>query len=516
MPPSRNWLPALVVTLGSVLLTLPELVWPFGRDQGNYAYPAWVWLDGGMLYRDVLLFKPPATAFVHALALWIFGHSMTAVRILDIGWTALTALAILALGRLWFDRVLTGVFAGIAYVAFYMGFDYWTTCQTDGWMNLPAILGLLAATLAVREEQPGRSAGLLLLSGIGIGITAFFKYTGLAILAPVAVLLFLPLRRLPLRLILVLLGVASVFAGCALWLTLRDAWPGFLDSQLGLLPHYVDDQGRTEGLGGFRKFFRDMWYIIPLRPVGAAFFLTLLPSALLLWRGERRGSVFALLAWAFAGILGCVAQDKFFRYHYLMFFPAVSMGAGLALDAGLERLGRSRVLIAAVLAGLVVAFSEVPGGYRLLGQVARGQPTLERHWRSGAYSGNAMSLRDNLLLADYLVRATPTDANVFIWGFDPMVNFVAERKTVSRFLYNYPFAVSWHAPGYEDELVSALQADVPLIFVVGSRDAAKRVTGTEEDSKALLPHFTKLTAFLAEHFEFSRKIGRFDVYRRKG
>ena len=88
---------ALAITVVALCLVSGGLFFPFGRDQGNYAYPAWAWLDGQMPYRDVYVFKPPATVWVHALAQLLFGHSMVAVRILDLGWTVATALCIVTL-----------------------------------------------------------------------------------------------------------------------------------------------------------------------------------------------------------------------------------------------------------------------------------------------------------------------------------------------------------------------------------------------------------------------------------
>ena len=57
------------------LLGAPSLIYPFGRDQGEYATVATELLSGRMPYRDVFSVKPPLTDLVHVGALAIFGHS---------------------------------------------------------------------------------------------------------------------------------------------------------------------------------------------------------------------------------------------------------------------------------------------------------------------------------------------------------------------------------------------------------------------------------------------------------
>ena len=81
----------------TALCGVVSLIYPFGRDQGSYAYAGWVLLERGAPYREVFVFKPPMTPWVHAIALWLFGVNTWAIRVLDIGWNALTALTIAAI-----------------------------------------------------------------------------------------------------------------------------------------------------------------------------------------------------------------------------------------------------------------------------------------------------------------------------------------------------------------------------------------------------------------------------------
>src|SRR5690606_11846153 len=73
----------LLLLLLLLVLGRHSLLWPFGRDQGSYAYAAWAWLDGTTLYDGVLVYKPPSTVWLHALAQLGFGIQAWSLRAFD-------------------------------------------------------------------------------------------------------------------------------------------------------------------------------------------------------------------------------------------------------------------------------------------------------------------------------------------------------------------------------------------------------------------------------------------------
>src|SRR5262245_50224639 len=82
-PRSRRANVAAVVAV-CLFLGMPSLLFPFGRDQAEYACTADAALHGKVIYRDVFCVKPPLTPAVHGLALLAFGRSMASIRILDL------------------------------------------------------------------------------------------------------------------------------------------------------------------------------------------------------------------------------------------------------------------------------------------------------------------------------------------------------------------------------------------------------------------------------------------------
>jgi 4-amino-4-deoxy-L-arabinose transferase-like glycosyltransferase len=465
-----------------------------------------------MPYRDVYVFKPPGTVWIHALAQLLLGRTMLGLRVFDIGWTVTTALVLAAVAERLFPRRRVALYAGLLFPFLYGAFDFWQSCQTDGWMNLPA-LGALWLALAAFEpgSRPSGQVMRVFAAGALLGVVACVKYTGLAFLAPIAAALIAPPRAFAGRLALLGAGVAATLAATGLWLWMGGAMPGFLDSQLGLVPTYVAKTGRAAGyLVGFGHFWQILATLRPLPPVLVCLVAGSVVVGLALWRGPCRPALVAV-ALVLAGVASCWAQNKYFRYHYLPVLPGAAVLGALALDALQRVRGGPLVALGLVLVGL--GTSEYWARWTTLAQLATGSLTRQELWKSKAFRINKMSVADNVAAADWIARETSPGDRVFLWGYDPMVNFLAGRKTVSRFLYNYPFAVSWADSRYEAELLEALAAEPPKLFVVGSKDATPHVTRNNLDSKELLARFDGLQAFVDARYAPAATVGRFDIYR---
>jgi len=82
-----------LIALGLGILASPQLVYPFGHDQGIYSACGDVIRRGGVPIRDCFESKGPGVMVLYALALSI-QHSTVAVHAFTLAWQALTALLI--------------------------------------------------------------------------------------------------------------------------------------------------------------------------------------------------------------------------------------------------------------------------------------------------------------------------------------------------------------------------------------------------------------------------------------
>ncbi len=96
---SRIWMQIAIIVLAVVVFGGPTLMYPFGRDQGEYAWIAASALQGKVIYTDVFNVKPPLTHVIHEAAILLFGHHMVSIRILDMLWQGATAILIFKIAK---------------------------------------------------------------------------------------------------------------------------------------------------------------------------------------------------------------------------------------------------------------------------------------------------------------------------------------------------------------------------------------------------------------------------------
>jgi len=520
----RLCIAAFAMLCGSV-----SLIYPFGRDQGAYAYAGWVMLEGGAPYRDVFVFKPPMTAVVHGLAIGLFGVNTWAIRVLDLGWTAATALVVAAIALELWSRRDAALAAGLTYPFLYYQIDYWTIAQTDGWMTLPcaaAMWAVLRGGHALAQGTRG-ATGWWIAAGMLAGVAVLFKYTAATIGLPMLVALGWVAathgRRAWIGLPAMIFGGALTLSACALWLVNAGAWSAFVDSQLDLLPSYVerrsDANTATQTFARLVTLERTKLDLIPLfwaAPVA------LVPALVSVRRSGRQSwlGLGVVLVWWFAAVSNVVVQGKFFDYHYLPMLAPAALIAGLGLAVVLRRplswLHRRdfQVLSLAALLVLLVAVTPLGGRVRELGRVTLGGQTIEEYIGSRReYAFPAYNVGEIRRVSKLLQDTTTPDQRVFLWGYEPTINVRARRHTVSRFLYNFPLRVSWGDPEYEAELMQALRARPPDVIVVSSGDRFPGLIGTYKDSAALLRDFEELDAFVKERYEPAETVGRYSLWR---
>ena len=104
------------------------------------------------------------------------------------------------------------------------------------------------------------------------------------------------------------------------------------------------------------------------------------------------------------------------------------------------------------------------------------------------------------------------EETAFIWGFEPMIYDMAERRPATRFIYDVPQRVAWYRDEARATLMSDLGAHPPKAIVVEHRDVFPAVTGDAIDSADTLQKFPALASLLHEKYALETTIEDFDVY----
>ncbi len=523
---------AAVVTLGltTALLLVLIATFDYGRDQGIYAVVGREILDGGMPYRDAWDFKPPGIYVAYAVAQAISGGAPWGIRALEAGGAMATLWMLTRLSQRWWGQWQIGLWAGCLAALIHAQLDFWHSAQPETFGGMLSVAGLWVGT----EPRAERRRWSLLVAGVLFGCAGLLKPPlagGGAVLAVWAgwraTISPPPLgmaRRWWPGLVRpagwVLLGGTLPFALTLLWFWARGALPALSDIFLDFVPHYTA-LGWTElHLGQLLVKALLEWALAYSSLVTAGLALTVL-----FWRRIPTRDGMVLVGGVVAiQLLGVALQGKFFPYHYGACWPLTALLAAVGWwHAWRLAVGRGRAAIALFCLVLVAAGAlrtatrDVHGSFwrrsarririHVLG--ADDQPAAD-----GLATVADVNAGANRRMAEELHRrVAPTDS-IYVWGFEPVLYSLSERRPASRFIYNVPQRVSWSAASRR-ELMDELRAGPPAAIVVVAHDALPMVTGDMTDSRNALADFVELDRFIAEGYGKLKQIEDLALYVRR-
>ncbi len=516
----RNWLTLATLVALVLILALPALTYPPGRDQGEFATIGRGLLNGKVPYVDLWNPKPPAVFYVYALFIGAFGRSPEALRLVDFAVVPGVMAALYWLGlRLGGRR--TAFFAALMFAAFYFTETFWTLTQNDGIALLPMALAAVCAVKAADAHGSGRGALWAFGAGALSAAAVWFKYP-FALLGAALALAYPLILPPPARAARTLLWAALAFgAGGALVIGAGAGWMASLGalaalvesarvtSQYTALTFNPADLAQLLGVAlGYRwQHWGLLWLLAALWPfTGRA--------------GAPRGRGWRLvLLWLLAGLLIMLAQAKGYDYHWLPMLPPLALLAADALDrliwlAAQHGLARRSGTPAAVLAALVLLAALAAPLWRAAWPYLAGAEDRLAYY-SRFQGGEDFNAGESLAMANLLrERVVPGDS-LYIWGFRPEVYYLSDLNPATRFIFHFPLVGAWYPPQWREENAAILWAALPPYTLVLQADYMPWVTGRDEDSHTLLQEYNALKDWLIFNYEREAQIGNFIIWRRK-
>jgi hypothetical protein len=165
-----------------------------------------------------------------------------------------------------------------------------------------------------------------------------------------------------------------------------------------------------------------------------------------------------------------------------------------------------------VLVALIVAMSAIP-----LGMLFRQMSALKS-------SPDACTKR---AVVEYIKRFTKPDDTVLIWGAEPSVNFLAHRRSPSKYFFQYPL----YTKGYQrtelvKDFLSDLTANVPALIIdtsptnilIPPLDPAERARWVSPSRNYdALPEMGVLFEFITSRYRCCGRVGpnQWPVYARE-
>lgn len=503
---------ALVFSGLTFLAWIPaNLAMPLARDQGIFAFAGQAILDGGLPYVDAWEHKGPATHFLYAAAMGLFGSTAFGVRLFDIALTIAMATGAWAFGRArgrpWWG-LLTGLFVWVAF-----GGGFWHTAQVEGWLAYALLLAMFALWLEPTRHAPIAMVAVGVVLATGVLIKPNF-----ALMAPI-VLVGCATRWRALGWVAIgaaaTLGAALALFGAAG--ALAALWDAVVVFNLG--SHI--SRGSWTATRVFNLMFEPFGW--PDENAPALWMLQLMAviGAASMWRSDRRG-FWILVTGAVCGWVTGVSQVKGFFYHSMVLYAVVAAFAAEAVttliqaDGTTDRSIRWRQgVVALAMAALVLATQPLYFAAHWL-QYRAGLQTKTAYERSFCedYDDLGFCHRDLAAAAAFLRERTRADERVYMWGMDALMHLEAGRRSPTRFGFNY--AIVGGAPAYatpkKAEVMAALTARPPAAIVVQELD---RSNITPLTAREQLAHFPELQALIERDYRPAFANANFTVYLRR-
>ena len=449
---SRAW---LYGTLGLVFLrALPNLRYPLGRDQATYCVIGQGLLHGQLLYRDLWDNKPPGIFYIYALIVKIFGHVMWSVGVVDILWLLAISCCIF-----YFARRYLGMAAAVLSAIFYAFRHCRQGYVHAGQPETFLMLFVFAAWFLLQEGERWKVARRLAV-GLVLGAAFWLKYNAIAFFPFVALLpfadfseldhgslrvhLLIPWKDWLGRMLIVAGGFIFAVAAVLVSFKVSGAWPAMKEVQLEVLPRY--------GAMVFHWSFAFLLFALGHTQDQMGIWWEIMPALTLLfaWKRREMALVTPILLLALAGYVSTAMQGRFHPYYFETCYPFFAMFWAYVLDKALKAIKSlqrvfaarhwtvARMLLWVVFASLVLSLLPEESvravtEYKYLADWWRNpELSYKMYW----WQLPLDKFGDQLRVIDYLKANSQPPEEVYVWGTAPLINFLPQRRTPSRFVSN--------------------------------------------------------------------------------
>jgi 4-amino-4-deoxy-L-arabinose transferase-like glycosyltransferase len=428
-PVARRYAPVAALALLAALVRLPFLG-SIGPDEGGYAYVAWRWSHGGVLYRSVWIDRPQGLILVYRLLVSV-SHSAWAIRLGAVVAGATITLLLVAIGRLLASPA--GFLAGGLYAIAGIGPHIeGYTFNGELAAAVPATGAVAAALVAWRRS----SRRWLVAAGALGGSAMLMKQSGFDGLAVVLAVAMIGRERLK-SVTVVLAGAAlplgaSVIAG---WVTgWRFYWSAVVGDHLGA----VTSASRLKHLAAsLPSAERDVLPLVALALVG-------------LWVSRKQPLQLRLgLVWLVAAMVGVNVGGLYWPHYYVQLLPPLCLLAAL----GLARLRDRRLAWTAVAVAVLPALGFVAG---VVNAPDQRQDSLVKY---------ALGYENDQRIARYVQAHSSSREDVYALESRADFYFLASRVAAFPYLWGQPIqAIPGALASLERTLASPSRPKLVVLF----------------------------------------------------
>lgn len=461
----------IVLLFTNLLLRWNSFGTPLERDEGEYAYSAWILREGGLPYRDTFLQKPPLIVYTYFLGQLVSPNGLWFPRLLAMVFSVVTSVLLYEISE---RRIFkgSGLVAALIYaVAVASPINASLAANTEVFMLLPLVAFLFLFMICdMNKLLNWVTAGLL------ASLSLMYKPICLYVLAFILVYYFFGMKKRAATVKKLLVNITLFTLG------------GLMTALVFLLPFWLRGVGKYlwEEVVVFNGYYLKQWGY-SLNPLWQNFkilfrgfwFLYLLLVIFLLIKSKNRLFFFGCLFFS----LLAVFQTNI-RHYLMLLMPFFALMAAQAISSlGGVRFGR---LSWRLKAGVLTVITLVTLLWPVREQFIKSPRELIL-WVYGVEN----PFYEAPLVAGKLGEITKPGDRVFVAGSEPEILYYAKRGNVVRFNITYPLIIDTpRRLDYQKEAIYGLQKNKPAAIVYSTRKHSG--LWDEESPKEFIGHLDAL------------------------
>jgi len=224
-----------------------------------------------------------------------------------------------------------------------------------------------------------------------------------------------------------------------------------------------------------------------------------------LWAFWRRkdwseGKLVAL--WSVAAMLGIIAAGRFFAHYYVILLPGIALllPAGIVYVRDRWQTEKARLVVWSLLAVSLIT----PVG--LAGAIYLHTSADARHEQKFFQIDRAQWETEDPALAQWIDARTTPDDYIYNMGCQADVYFYAQRRSPTRFMFDYPFFLNHQ---FELDAIQDLKANMPKYVFYSPLDEPPSQPGGDYYPQQMYD-------FIQQNYDYLGRIYYADVWQLKG
>ncbi len=478
------WIAVVAAMLVVAAIRVRLLSFPLERDEGEFAYMGQLMLQGVPPYSLAFNVKLPGIYGAYAAIMAVFGQTTAAIHLGLLLVNAAAIVMVFVLGRRLYGSMV-GAIAAVSYavLSIQMGV-FGCNAHATHFVVVFALGGILALLRSLDQ----RSTGLLVCSGLLMGIAFLMKQPGLwFVVFGAAYLLWAERRRCVARLGVFLGSAALPFALTCLWLWRAGVFARFWLWAVDYAINYGSQVPPTKYIHYLLTGFGSaVWGVEALWISGAVG----LPVALL-W-SEFRENRFFIVTMLLCSIAATSAAFCYRPHYFVLMLPVLSLLIGVAVVRLGQLLRMAGVKTFVVHAPLLIFLLAAAAPFARDRAVFFEMPCADACRR--VYWPNPVM--EAVSIGRYIREHTTTRDTIAVLGSEPEVFFYAHRRSATGHLYVYYLMEDRpRASRMQREMIGDIERARPK-YIVDVRLHESWLDGPRTD-----PHILKWAcSYLVEHY----------------